>query len=63
MEKGRAELQAQMLAGQWPARPWGAGVITILSQETLIPREDLADVPGKTNDMSQVNAAQLTLTV
>jgi quercetin dioxygenase-like cupin family protein len=42
MGKEYADLHAQMRAGEYPARPRGSGVATIVSQEKL------ADVPGKT---------------
>ena len=57
------DLQAQIRADESPSRPAGSGVATIISQEKLIPREKLADVPGRTKDISLVKPARLTLTV
>jgi quercetin dioxygenase-like cupin family protein len=42
MEKEQADLRAQMLVGESPARPPGSGAATIVSQQKL------ANVPGKT---------------
>jgi quercetin dioxygenase-like cupin family protein len=63
MEKEQTDLQAQIGADGSAARPTGSGVATIVSQEKLIPAERLADVQGKTKDISRVKAERLTLTV
>jgi quercetin dioxygenase-like cupin family protein len=63
MEKELTDLQAQMGVDGCAARPTGSGVATIVSQEKLIPEKRLANVPGKTKEISRVKAERLTLTV
>jgi len=63
MEKEMTDLPAQMGADGSAARPTGSGVATIVSQEKLVLEERLADLPGKTKDISRVKAERLTLTV